>query len=311
MPGWASQWICLVRARLRRRRDLLLEHLVLRHQLAVLERTGTGRPYFYPSERLFWVVLSRWWTDWQRGLIIVQPATVLRWRRRGLRAGWKSGSRGRWRGGRPRIDSEIRALVVRMAHENFLWGAPRIHGELLKLGFDVSQATVSRYMPRRSHPPFQTWRTFLQNQALGIGMIGFPEATRTSHQLLTRARRRIERVVRCAAEFRQALSCWPIKPSPTLHPLRSSDACDLADRRTIYGAPMPVGFVLDHAYWPTARVRPLPYRSRASPAPTLPALVNFAQTSRTCRRNSLVSRHQFALPVCGGLLVHVQTVARG
>ena len=92
--------------------------------------------------------MSRWWANWQRGLIIVQPATISRWRRRGFWAIWGSGSCRRWRGGRPRISSEVRALIVRMSRENFLWGAPRIHGELLKLGFHVSQATVFRYMPR-------------------------------------------------------------------------------------------------------------------------------------------------------------------
>jgi Homeodomain-like domain len=148
MVGWVLRWLSAVRTRLRQRRDLLLEFIVLRHQLAVLRRTGTRRPCFRPSERLFWMFLSRWWANWQRGLIIVQPATVLRWRRRGFWAIWGSGSCGRWRGGRPRISSEVRALIVRMSRENFLWGAPRIHGELLKLGFDVSQATVSRYMPR-------------------------------------------------------------------------------------------------------------------------------------------------------------------
>ena len=153
MAGWIFQWISCVRARFRQRGDLVLELIVLRHQLAVLQRTGTRRPCLRPGERLLWVLLSRWWANWQRSLVFVQPATVLRWRGRGLWLLWGFGSRGRWRGGRPRIRSEIRALIVRMSRENVLWGAPRIHGELLKLGFDVSQATVSRYMPRRSYPP--------------------------------------------------------------------------------------------------------------------------------------------------------------
>jgi hypothetical protein len=109
-----------------------LEFIALRHQLAVLQRTSTRRPCFRPSERLFWLFLSRWWANWQRSLIIVQPATVLRWRRLGLCAICLSGSCGHWRGGRPRINSEIRALILRMSEENFFWGAPRIHGELLK-----------------------------------------------------------------------------------------------------------------------------------------------------------------------------------
>ena len=184
MAGWFSRWISALRTRLRRRGELMLELIVLRHQIAVLQRTGTRRPCFRSSDKLFWVLLSRWWVNWQRRLMIVQPATVLRWSRQGLWAIWTAGSTGRWRGGRPRIHREIRALIVRMSRDNFLWGAPRIHGELLKLGFILSQATVSRYMPRRSYPPSQSWRTFLRNQALGVGMIGLGEAGRTSDQLV-------------------------------------------------------------------------------------------------------------------------------
>jgi hypothetical protein len=170
--------------RLCRHGELILELLVLRHQLLELRRTNTRRPRLRCCDRLFWVLLSRWWADWQRGLMIVQPATVLRWRRQGLGTIWASSSRRRWRGGRPRIDSEIRTLIARMNQENFLWGAPRIHGELFKLGFKVSQATVSRYMPRRSHPPSQSWRTFLQNQALGISVMGLSEANRIRSSVL-------------------------------------------------------------------------------------------------------------------------------
>jgi hypothetical protein len=104
-----------------------------------------------------------------RLLVIVQPATVLRWRRQGWSGLWRYRSRGRWRGGRPRISREIRRLIVRMARENFLWGAPRIHGELLMLGFTVSQATVSRYMPPANRRPGQSWRTFIRNQAMAFG----------------------------------------------------------------------------------------------------------------------------------------------
>jgi CoA-transferase family III len=121
MTGWVLRWLSAVRTQLGQRLDLLLEFIVLRHQLAVLQRTGTRRPCFLPSERVFWVLLSRWWANWQRGLIIVQPATVLRWRRRGFLAIWGSGSCRRWRGGRPRISGEVRALIVRVSRENFLW----------------------------------------------------------------------------------------------------------------------------------------------------------------------------------------------
>jgi hypothetical protein len=92
MTGWFLQWLSATCTRLGQRRDLLLEFIALRHQLAVLQRTGTRRPCFRPPERLFWVLLSRWWANWQRSLIIVQPATVLRWRRLGLWAICLSGS---------------------------------------------------------------------------------------------------------------------------------------------------------------------------------------------------------------------------
>jgi hypothetical protein len=121
---------------------LRLESIALRHQIVVLERSRTRRPCFRLWDRLFWILFSRWWAQWRDSLIIVQPETVLRWRRDGWSALWRYRARGRWRGGRPRISSEVRHLIIRMARENFLWGAPRIHGELLMLGFSVSQATV-------------------------------------------------------------------------------------------------------------------------------------------------------------------------
>src|SRR5271157_3932921 len=148
--------------------SLLLESIALRHQIAVLKRSRTRRPRFRLWDRLFWILFSRWWPQWRDSLIIVQPETVLRWRRGGWSALWRYRSRGRWRGGRPRVSGEVRNLIARMARENFLWGAPRIHGELLMLGFRVSQATVSRYMPARSRRPGQSWRIFLRNQAMAF-----------------------------------------------------------------------------------------------------------------------------------------------
>jgi hypothetical protein len=159
----------------RTRTALVLESVALRHQIAVLERSGTRRPCFRFWDRLFWILFSRWWPQWRDSLIIVQPETVLRWRREGWSALWLYRSRGRWRGGRPRVSGEIRHLIVRMARENFLWGAPRIHGELLMLGFSVSQATVSRYLPARSRRRGQSWRTFLRNQAMGFGHYEYVE----------------------------------------------------------------------------------------------------------------------------------------
>jgi hypothetical protein len=147
----------------------------LRHQIAVLKRSGTRRPRLRPWDRLFWIWVSRWWPQWRDSLIIVQPETVLRWRRDGWLALWRYRSRGRWRGGRPRVSREVRHLIVRMARDNSLWGAPRIHGELLMLGFKVSEATVSRYMPPRSRRLGPSWRTFLRNQAMAFGHCEYAE----------------------------------------------------------------------------------------------------------------------------------------
>jgi transposase InsO family protein len=160
----------------RARRSLVLENLALRHQLYVLQRPRP-RIRLKIRDRLVWVVLSRIWRDWRESLTIVQPETVLRWHRQGFRLYWRWKSRDR---GRPRASQEIRRLVRRMALENPLWGAPRIHGEMLKLCLDVAQATVSRYMPRGKRPPSQTWRAFLKNHATAIASIDFftvPTAT--------------------------------------------------------------------------------------------------------------------------------------
>jgi hypothetical protein len=159
----------VARSEPRTRTALLLEAVALRHQIAVLERSRTHRPCFRRFDRLFWILLSRWWSQWRESLVIVRPETVLRWRRNSWSALWRYRSCGRWRGGRPRVSSEIRYLIARMARENFLWGAPRIHGELLMLGFSVSQATVSRYLPAPGRRPTQSWRTFLRNQASAFG----------------------------------------------------------------------------------------------------------------------------------------------
>jgi hypothetical protein len=278
MAGWIFRWLSAARTRLRQRFDLLLKFMVLCHQLAVLQRTGTRRPCFRPSERLFWVLLSRWWANWRRGLIVV--TTVLRWRRRGLRAIWVSGSCGRWRGGRPKISSEVRALIVRMSQENFLWGAPRIHGELLKLGFDVSQATVSRYMPRRGYPPTQTWHTFLRNQAYGVGTIGLGEAGRLSRELLALIRGWIERVVRSVTKVRDGIPSRLVEPSSTFHRLRPYRASNRTDRRAARGRRMPVPpwpTTMGGDNWTMADRRLLPYRSRASPKREPPAFSNSAR----------------------------------
>jgi hypothetical protein len=128
-------------------------------------------------------LLSWWWPHWREALLIVQPETVVRWRRDVWSTLWRYRSGGRWRGGRPRVSREVRKLIVRMVRENFLWGAPRIHGELLMLGFEVSQATVSRYMLAAGRRPGQSWRTFLRNQAIAFSHTQSPEQDSDSASL--------------------------------------------------------------------------------------------------------------------------------
>src|SRR5437899_5684136 len=152
-------------------RRLAIENLALRQQLAVYKRTAP-RPRLRTTDRLFGVGLARVWTGWRQALVIVSPTTVLRWQRRRFRAYWTRLS-GRPTGGRPPVNAEIKALVARMAAANPLWGAPRIHGELLKLGIDMAERTVSRLIPKRCSPPSQTWRTFLTNHVRDLVSIDF------------------------------------------------------------------------------------------------------------------------------------------
>ena len=149
--------VAAIRFALSTRRDLLLEVLALHHQLAVLARSNRR---FRPSDRLLWLILRRVWPRWRDALLLVQSATVERWHRDRFGRRWGLRSR---RPGRPRIDSPCRGLIRRLAAENRLWGAPRIDGELVKLGFVVSERTVSRYLRECPRRPSQTWRTFLAN----------------------------------------------------------------------------------------------------------------------------------------------------
>src|SRR5437899_2532819 len=152
-------------------RQVALENLALRHQLAIYKKM-VKRPKLLGLDRLFWVALSRVWAGWRQALVIVSPNTVLRWQRRRFREYWARVS-ARPAAGRPRVSRQIRALVVRMAQANPLWGAPRIHGELQMLGIDVAERTVSRLVPKRRSPPSQTWRTFLTNHVRDLVSIDF------------------------------------------------------------------------------------------------------------------------------------------
>jgi putative transposase len=156
------------------RRDLLLENLALRQQLGVLKQRNP-QPRFAASDRVFWVILQRFWSGWKQALILVQPETVVRWHRAGFKAYWTWFSRHRAHPGRKRMNQELRHLIFRMVADNPTWGAPRIHGELKMLGFEVSERTVLRWMRKapRNPEPAKRWATLLSNHREAIAAMDF------------------------------------------------------------------------------------------------------------------------------------------
>jgi transposase InsO family protein len=211
-----------------------LENVALRHQLLVLQRS-VGRPRLARWDRVFWVWLSRLWASWRSSLLIVQPATVLAWHRQGFRLYW------RWKSrpnpvGRPRLDAELRDLILRMARENPTWGRRRIRAELALLGYVVAELTVATYMHRTSPRPSPTWRAFLATHAREIVAVDFfLVPTLTFHLLfvfigLRHDRRELIDVTvtdhptaRWAA--RQLIEAFPEETAPT-YLLRDRDAID-------------------------------------------------------------------------------------
>jgi putative transposase len=216
-------------------RRLAIENLALRQQLAVYKRTA-ARLRLRTTDRLFWVGLARVWTGWRQALVIVSPATVLRWQRRRFRAYWTRLT-GRPPGGRPPVNAEINALVRSMAAANPLWGAPRIHGELLKLGIVVAERTVSRLLPKRRSPPSQTWRTFLTNHVRDIVSVDF--------FTVPTARLRVLFVLVVLAHHRRRVVHFNVTEHPTAHwtaqqvvdafPENSAPSYLLRDRDSVYG----------------------------------------------------------------------------
>src|SRR2546430_7720276 len=167
----------------RARAFLQAEILALRHQLLVLQRSNRGHKLRLGwADRVLWVWLARLWNDWRSALLLVKPETVIAWHRQGFRLYW------RWKSrcgeGRPTVSPEVRNLIRHMSLANPRWGAPRIHGELLKLGIQVSQATVAKYMVRHRKPPSQSWRTFLKNHAKDLVSADFFIVPTIAFQLL-------------------------------------------------------------------------------------------------------------------------------
>src|ERR1700704_49320 len=166
----------------RSRASLEAEILTLRHQLNVLRRKVPERLVFSHLDRLGFSGLFRLVPGVVNALVIVKPETVIGWHRAGFRSFWRWKSR--CRGGRPKVRLEIRQLVRDISLANPLWGAPRIHGELLKLGIDLGQTSVAKYMARHRRPPSQGWKTFLRNHADGIASIDLFVVPTLSFRLL-------------------------------------------------------------------------------------------------------------------------------
>jgi putative transposase len=216
-------------------RQLALENLALRQQLAVYKRTAP-RPRLRTTDRLLWVGLARVWTGWRHALVIVSPDTVLRWQRRRFREYWTQLS-GRSTGGRPPVNAEITALVRKMTAANPLGGAPRIHGELLKLGIDIAERTVSRLMPKRRPQPSQPWRTFLANHVRDLVSIDFftvPTARlRVLFVLIVLAHHR-RRVIHLNVT-EHPTAAWTAQQIVDAFPDDSAPSYLLRDRDTVYG----------------------------------------------------------------------------
>src|SRR6266446_3279897 len=162
--------LCLFRAR----RSLLLKNLAFRQQLAALKRSRP-RPRLTVFDKLFWVFARKYWSGWKQALIVVNPETVVRWHRLGFALYWRVISKAPRVVGRKRISKEVRDLIFRRAAENPTWGAPRIHGELLMLGFDLCERTISRWMKRapRDPEPAKRWLAFLRNHREAIAAMDF------------------------------------------------------------------------------------------------------------------------------------------
>jgi putative transposase len=227
--------LATARSSLKPQRELALKNLALRQQLAIVQRK-TKRSKLSKADRAFWVALCGLWPDWHNALILVKPQTVIGWHRQGFKLYWTWKSRKRT--GRPPIDAEIRTLIRRIARENPTWGAPRIHGELLMLGFEVAQATVSRYMPRRRKPPSHSWRAFLQNHTQDLVSIDFfvvPTATfRVLYVFLV-----LEHERRCIVHFNVTegpSAQWTGQQLVNAFPDDSAPRHVLRDRDKIYGA---------------------------------------------------------------------------
>src|ERR1700675_689330 len=226
----------------RSRRNLLLENLVLRQQLAVLKRKRP-RPRIAALDKVFWVFARRFWPGWKQALIVVTPDTVVRWHRAGFALYWRAISRTRLVFGRKQISKEVRELIFRMVHENLTWGALRIHGELLMLGFDLSERTISRWMKRapRDPEPATRWLTFLRNHREAIAAMDFFTVPTITFRVLycffviSHDRRRILHF----NVTKHPTSSWIVQQLREAFPFGSAPRFVIFDRDAKYGLEVP------------------------------------------------------------------------
>jgi len=229
-----SALVSLLSFRVRSRASLELELVALRHQMTVLRRQRPGQLRLFSTDRLLWMWLYRVWPQVLNAMVLVKPATVVQWHRKGFRLYWRWRSR---RLGRLKMSTDIRDLICRMSLANPLWGPPRIHGELPKLGIEVSQATVGRYMPWRPKVPSPTWRSFLHNHRHDIAAIDmFVVATATFRLLyalvvLGHGRRRIIHV----AVTQNPTQGWLSRQMTEAFPWDTAPRYLLRDRDASYG----------------------------------------------------------------------------
>src|SRR5271165_4996748 len=233
----------LARRSLRTRRDLLLENLVLRQQLSVLKRRH-AKPKIATIDKLFWVCIRQIWSGWKGPLGLVHPDSVTRWHRAGFRLYWSLLSKPHKPAGRQRISKQVRDLIFRMVVENPTWGAPRIHGELLMLGFDVSERSISRWMKRAPRDPDRAkrWLAFLRNHREAIAAMDFftvPTITFASLYcffVMGHDRRRILHF----NVTRHPTSAWVIQQLREAFPYESAPRFLIFDRDAKYGLEVPL-----------------------------------------------------------------------
>src|SRR5947209_5971906 len=222
-------------ASFRRRAALQVEILALRHQLGVLQRS-VKRPKLSTTDRILWVWLSSVWNEWRTSVFIVKAATVVAWHRKGFRLFWTWKVR-HGKPGRPMVPREVRELIWIMSRENPIWGAPRIHGELLKLGINIGETSVSKYMVRRRRPPSQTWKTFLANHVKSMVWVDFFTVPTIRFQILyvflvlAHDRRRILHFAVTAHPTAE----WSIQQLREAFPWDSAPQYLLRDRDRIFG----------------------------------------------------------------------------